>query len=226
MLVVNNPMQRDEHTKGQYTNAMHMHVHAFHTHTHTHSKHTWYTHACMCGLYIAHVCLMWLIWLVCCVWFGCTCTSTQHIQQEHATCTCTHTHVASEVDCLIAWWIYASVDCLIVWMLQDLEDSLLCSCANTITQHTIYGSMCSWLSVCVCHHCVWRRWQVCQPLTHAIVYVLPISSFVAKFASHCSESLLFAQGWSQNHQEPAKSFLFPRWPLLVLGVVKIARPWK
>ena len=33
VLVVNNPMQRDEHTKGQYTNAMHMHVHAFHTHT-------------------------------------------------------------------------------------------------------------------------------------------------------------------------------------------------
>ena len=26
VLVVNNPMQRDEHTKGQYTNAMHMHV--------------------------------------------------------------------------------------------------------------------------------------------------------------------------------------------------------
>ena len=38
VLVVNNPMQRDEHTKGQYTNAMHMHVHAFHTHTH--SMHT------------------------------------------------------------------------------------------------------------------------------------------------------------------------------------------
>ena len=29
VLVVNNPMQRDEHTKGQCTNAMHMHVHAF-----------------------------------------------------------------------------------------------------------------------------------------------------------------------------------------------------
>ena len=42
VLVVNKPMQRDEHTKGQYTNAMHMHVHAFrtHTHTHTHSMHT------------------------------------------------------------------------------------------------------------------------------------------------------------------------------------------
>ena len=39
VLVVNNPMQRDEHTKGQYTNAMHMHVHAFHTHTHTQCTH-------------------------------------------------------------------------------------------------------------------------------------------------------------------------------------------
>ena len=40
VLVVTNPMQRDEHTKGQYTNAMHTHVHAFHCHTHTHPMHT------------------------------------------------------------------------------------------------------------------------------------------------------------------------------------------
>ena len=45
VLVVNNPMQRDEHTKGQYTNAMHMHVHALHTHTQcTHDIHM---HVCV-----------------------------------------------------------------------------------------------------------------------------------------------------------------------------------
>ena len=47
MLVVNNPMQRDEHTKGQYTNAMHMHVHAFHTHTHTQCTHDIHMHVCV-----------------------------------------------------------------------------------------------------------------------------------------------------------------------------------
>ena len=35
--------------------------------------------------------------------------------------------------------------------------------------------------VCVCHHCVWRRWQVCQPLTNAIVYELPVSGAVQSF---------------------------------------------
>ena len=47
VLVVNNHMQRDEHTKGQYTNAMHMHVHAFHTHTHTQCTHDIHMHVCV-----------------------------------------------------------------------------------------------------------------------------------------------------------------------------------
>ena len=53
VLVVNNPMQRAEHTKAvhmqrdEYTNAMHMHVHAFHTHTHTQCTHDIHMHVCV-----------------------------------------------------------------------------------------------------------------------------------------------------------------------------------
>ena len=98
VLVVNNPMQRDEHTKGQYTNAMHMHVHAFHTH----NAHMIYT--CMYVWIVYSPCLLDVIdviGLLCLIWMH------MHKHTTHSARTChmhmhTHTHAASEIDCLIA----------------------------------------------------------------------------------------------------------------------------
>ena len=93
VLVVNNPMQRDEHTKGQYTNAMHMHVHAFHTHTHTLNAHMIYT--CMYVWIVYSPCLLDvidLIGLLCLIWMH------MHKHTTHSARTChmhmhTHTHM-------------------------------------------------------------------------------------------------------------------------------------
>ena len=93
VLVVNNPMQRDEHTQGQYTNAMHMHVHAFHTHTHTLNAHMIYT--CMYVWIVYSPCLLDvidLIGLLCLIWMH------MHKHTTHSARTChmhmhTHTHM-------------------------------------------------------------------------------------------------------------------------------------